>query len=550
MKRFLVGLTIVVAGLLIPRIGLALDVGVRYTIELDAVGSDGTIINFGYSTTARADSEGKISFTFSNLPTRADGYNFFVLTIKNPDGTVARRSIAPVAAAGGTTKLGVSVVTEAQTGMFLAALAEAGSDDPILVSMGLTIVRSANMTSAELNKIATAGVAAANGFANELTTLGVTGAQLAAFKGAIVDRLGQFSALYKDSVEAATDAAAAQERGKAAGLLMKILVESATEAGFPEDYIELAMQAAGEVFHPEGMRPEVLQAIDSQMGGGVMRIKAEKCLKKYSKGLITLGATGSQIVKFTTAANNLFTAMQNASQAFEELFTDPTDTPTAEQVTAAQTTMNSAMQRAFETFIDAIAATDDEITDLIDNLCTAFNILPADRPPAEMFTFRKSGGGNPVNWPITMVIPSNWVCKVKKAGGVLTYTRDDLTVPAMMNWLDSDDNPGNDINNTRHDFGVADDNDVLGDERNMPESMASFFGLREDLQIIEFQKWTEFGELGEGPPTMAEMKQIMGNFKTKLKGRIDVIGGTTDGITEISPAEKRALVATALSPEF
>ena len=544
MKRFLVGLTIVVAGLLIPRIGLALDVGVRYTIELDAVGSDGTIINFGYSTTARADSEGKISFTFSNLPTRADGYNFFVLTIKNPDGTVARRSIAPVAAAGGTTKLGVSVVTEAQTGMFLAALAEAGSDDPILVSMGLTIVRSANMTSAELNKIATAGVAAANGFANELTTLGVTGAQLAAFKGAIVDRLGQFSALYKDSVEAATDAAAAQERGKAAGLLMKILVESATEAGFPEDYIELAMQAAGEVFHPEGMRPEVLQAIDSQMGGGVMRIKAEKCLKKYSKGLITLGATGSQIVKFTTAANNLFTAMQNASQAFEELFTDPTDTPTAEQVTAAQTTMNSAMQRAFETFIDAIAATDGEIDDLQVNLKTAFGFDAPDK----RFKFHMSEGGDPVNWPITMVIPSNWVCEVENAGGVLTYTRDNLAVPAMMNWLDSDDNNG--INNTRHDFGVADDNDVLGDEKNMPESMASFFGLREDLQIIEFQKWTEFGELGEGPPTMAEMKVIMGNFKTKLKGRIDVIGGTTDGITEISPAEKRALVATALSPEF
>ena len=546
MKRFLVGLTIVVAGLLIPRIGLALDVGVRYTIELDAVGSDGTIINFGYSTTARADSEGKISFTFSNLPTRADGYNFFVLTIKNPDGTVARRSIAPVAAAGGTTKLGVSVVTETQTGMFLAALAEAGSDDPILVSMGLTIVRSANMTSAELNKIATAGVAAANGFANELTTLGVTGAQLAAFKGAIVDRLGQFSALYKDSVEAATDAAAAQERGKAAGLLMKILVESATEAGFPEDYIELAMQAAGEAFHPEGMRPEVLQAIDSQMGGGVMRIKAEKCLKKYSKGLITLEATTGQIVKFTTAANNLFTAMQNASQAFEELFTDPTDTPTAEQVTAAQTTMNSAMQTAFETFIAAIAATDGEIDTLQANLLTAFGFDAPDK----RFKFHMSKGGAPVNWPITMVIPSNWVCKVKKAGGVLTYTRDDLIVPAMMNWLDSDDNPGNDINNTRHDFGTVNVNGVADDERNMPESMASFFGLREDLQIIEFQKWTEFGELGEGPPTMAEMKQIMGNFKTKLKGRIDVIGGTTDGITEISPAEKRALVATALSPEF
>ena len=144
----------------------------------------------------------------------------------------------------------------------------------------------------------------------------------------------------------------------------------------------------------------------------------------------------------------------------------------------------------------------------------------------------------------------SWVCEVEKAGGVLTYTRDDLTVPAMMNWLDSDDNPGNDINNTRHDFGTVNVNGVADDERNMPESMASFFGLREDLQIIEFQKWTEFGELGEGPPTMAEMKQIMGNFKTKLKGRIDVIGGTTDGITEISPAEKRALVATALSPEF
>lgn len=59
MKRFLVGLTIVVAGLLIPRIGLALDVGVRYTIELDAVGSDGTIINLAIAQLPEPTAKGR-----------------------------------------------------------------------------------------------------------------------------------------------------------------------------------------------------------------------------------------------------------------------------------------------------------------------------------------------------------------------------------------------------------------------------------------------------------------------------------------------------------
>ena len=548
MKKFLAGLAIVIAGFLIPGIGWALDAGVNYTVDLDAIGSDGSIVDLNYSTTATADSDGKIVFSFSGIPTRADGYNFFLITIKKEDGTVVRRSLAPVAAAAGTTNLGVSAVTNAQVEMLLAGFAAAGSDDPILMGLGCVVVRSANMTPAEMSKIAVAGATGAKGFADELTFLGVTAAQLTAFKGAIVDRLGQFSSLYKDAVDAATAADAAGKRGKAAGLLMKIFVESATAAGFPEDYIELGMEACGEAFGNAdlvGISQEVLLAIDAEMGGAVDRMRAEKVLQKYSGALSTLGGSVDQLAKFNTAAKNMSSAMQTAFQTFEELFTDPTADFTKAEVAAARTARNTAMQTAFDAFITATEATDEEIDDLRTNLSTAFGL----DAPSDEFKFYTSNG--PVNWPIMMVIPTNWVCNIKKAGGELAYTRDDLAVPAMMNWLDSDDgNGGHPNNHLRHDYGFVDDNHYeADDEQKLPASVAAFLGLREDLEIIEMTKWQEFDDLG-GEPKMVQQKTIMENFAARIEKRIKAIGGTTDDATPISTAEKRALVTLFLSPEI
>jgi hypothetical protein len=551
--------------------GYSLNSGETYTVEIDAISSAGAIFDLSISTTAIADSNGKISFNISNVPDRSS-YNFLLVTIKDSGGNTVRRAIAPTPVAGSTTNLGVSIVTDDQVDMLLGGMSSAGTDDPILVVMGLTMVRSASMTDTELSVIASVGVQGVRGtggFVDYLTTTkGYSSSAMATFRNGIVNRLGQFSSLYKDAVDAATGSTSAEKRGEAAGLLMKILMESGTDASINTDDVLSAIHSMGEVVVPlfeaqvtaGNLRASVLAALNSSIGAAVQKANADRALEKYTQALSTLNASAEQINRYNTAATTLLNSMIEAFKTFEQLFLDPTSQPSEAQINAAQSALNTAMGAAFDVFITQSASTDAEIETMRNNLSNAFSV-PLSTIPAEMFKFYDRQG-NAVNWPIPMVASTSWVAGVVAAGGSLTYTRDNLAVPAMMMWLDSDDNPatgpdtdgdpGNGLfNNERHDFGSIDANSDPADQKNMPASMTSLFGLREDVEIIEFTKYSAFDTAdNDGEVSMDEYKAIQAAFATRLEGRAGALGGTTNGSTPISATQKNALVTLQTSPDF
>lgn len=541
--------------------GYALTAGTTYTIEIDAIGSNGAIVDLsGLTTSAEADSNGKIAFSIAGTPDRTS-YNFLVLSVKNPDGSTARRSLIPAPTAGSTVNLGVSNVTESQAEALISAMQTAGSDNPIMVAFGMVILRTGSLSSTDLAKVATASRSAVNGFETELTNLGVSSSEMTTFKSGIVSRLNEFTSLYKDAVDAATDAAAAENRGKAAGLLMQIFVHSATDAGFNEDYVELALMAAGDAVNDDSswdsLPAAFRSAVDAEMGSAMQKLRAEKALKKYTSALTALGASSTQISSYTTAANTLFTAMENAFKAFEALFQNESNMPSANDISSAQSAINTAMEAAFSSFITNAASSSSEIdtmaTAMKSGFCsgnagceTAIDNMKGSSASNSMFSFRTQGG-TAVYWPIPMVVAVTWTANVVAAGGSLSYTRDTLAVPALLNWLDSDDSAP--VNNTRHDWDATNNNGVASDEKSMPASLAALFGLREDIQIVEFTKFSDFQNIG-GQPTMVQMKTIMNNLKTRLEARASAISGTTDGSTAITAAQKKALVTTSLSPDF
>lgn len=539
----------------------ALTAGEQYTIDVDAITSAGAVLDLGLSAIATADSSGKISFSIgSNLPSRSS-YNFLLITIKDSSGNSVRRSLAPTPAAGSSTNMGVSIVTDDQIDMLLAGMASAATDDPILVIFGLTMVRSASMTAGELTVIANVGIQGirgSGGFVDYLTTTkGYSGAALTTFRNGIVNRLNRFSTLYKDSVDAATSSASADKRGEAAALLMTILMEAGTDASINIDDILSALDSMGEVVGPlfqaqvtaGNMRSSVLAAINSAIGGAIQKANADRALEKYTQALTTLNASAAQAARYNTAATTLLNSMIAAFKTFEQLFLDPSTQPSQATITAAQTALNTTMETAFDTFIVNSASTNAEILTMRTNLATAFGI-PIGDIPANMFTFCDRNG-NPINWPIPMVASTEWISSIVSAGGSLTYTRDTLAVPALMAWLDSDDNPGNGINSTRHDFGAANANGVAGDEYGLPTAMASLLGLREDIEIIEFTKYADFNTAnGDGEVTMTEHKTIVTAFASRLSARASDLGGTTNGATAISSAQKSALSTLQTSPDF
>lgn len=479
----------------------ALTAGETYTITVDAIGSDGQVVNLSFSDTDTADGDGKIAFSFTGLPTSED-YNFLLVTIKDSGGTTVRRTLAPAAAAGETTNLGASPMTEAQTAALLQAMEVAESDDPVMALFGFIIVRSGSLDDESIVHIGhMARLAIVEGF-NVYLEEQIGATKMAAFKAAVQSHLGSYSALIKDAVDAASDDDEKNQRAAAAAMLSEILMEAAAEAGFDLGLINVAMDSAGEQAEAylagdgSTLDPTVMSGINAVMSATHNKLKAERVRQKYTLALTTLGASDSQVTRLNEAVTNLAAAMSAVWQDFEELFAqqDAGGEVDAADFEAAMAAQQAACNTAFSTFMSESASTNAEIDDLVEAMSEGFDIPlddlndmkdpdddgvygEAPPQPCGMFTFWDNQQ-NIVNWPITMVVAFTWVAENHPDD--FTYTRDDTAIPEdLCSWMDSDHDPTNGVIVGRTDF----------ESFGMPAALAGLFGLREDLEIIQQRKW-------------------------------------------------------------
>ncbi|MCM8781668.1 MAG: hypothetical protein NC828_01220 [Candidatus Omnitrophica bacterium] len=491
-----------------------LTAGATYTITVDAINSSGSIVSLGLSTTAVADSNQKLTFSFTGVPTR-DSYNFLLVTTKDSDGTVVRRAIVPAPAAGDTVNLGVSPMTKAQTEAMLSAMQAAGTDDPIMVLFGFVIIRSGGFSSEDISHLANAArLAIINGFNVYLEDkIGAT--KMALFRNAIVSRLSDYTANLKESVDAATSTASKDQRAEAAALLPQILIEAAAEADFDVGYITAAMKAASDQFETYLLTPAnegggadmdeaAVAAVDRVMMANYLKLSAERVRKKYTAALTTLNATQDQITRLNDAITTLTNSLLDAFQKMEELFEDEEGTWTADEADSKFENVNTDINNAFNTFMADIASTNSEIDEMVQSMSTGFDIPLANLnnikdPNSDgdytdgIFTFWNMAGTQH-NWPITMTVPVIWVAN--NYGNNFAYTRDTLALPKGMTWI-----PhileGNYVRTDWGDFdvqGVIDDdadegNGIPNDELCIPAGLAALFGLREDVEIIMARKW-------------------------------------------------------------
>lgn len=550
----------------------ALTAGSSYTVTIGKINSNGTETVLSTSSAIVADSAGKIAFSLTGVPDSTT-CNFMTVVIKDSTGAVARNGIAPCATAGTTMPLGVSPVTDKQTEALKAGFLAAGTDDPILAVFGLAAVRTTGITTAELATLATIvkdAISGTGGFTDYLTTTrGVTAAQLAAYRSAIVAQLNDvnsgYSKLLKDSVDATASTADAAKRGEAAGLLMEILVKAATTAGFQQDYILEAFNAMGSIAVPAitAATPGTLsvttaQGVNTSIGSGIQKAKTSRVIEKYSAALTTLGATGADVTQFQTAATTLSTSMQAAFSTFEQAAFQ-TGTENAAAIIAAQTTLNTAMNTAFNTFIADTATSDARILTLRTRICTA--VLPSNVAgclatlPAAFFQFYDQSGTTH-NWPVNMVVLTDWVTTNKTAGGSLTYTRDTTAVPGAMVWAGScsvanfydqascQSNAGT-WTSGRTCFGTVAATGEAGFCQNLPVDYASLRSIEQDVNILQMTRWAAFqasgGDMGQDQTAEQAFTDKLYTTTTGL------IGGTTNGTTAISAVQKKAIV-TLMSP--
>jgi len=236
----------------------------------------------------------------------------------------------------------------------------------------------------------------------------------------------------------------------------------------------------------------------------------------------------------------------------------------AAAIIAAQATLNTAMNTAFSTFIASTAVTTARIQTLITNICTAvapgFVAACTGTPVGTggqlqlgFFQFiDQTGASN--NWPVNMVVLTDWVTTNKTATGSLTYTRDNAAIPGAMIWAGSCSNTsffnsaactsgGGAWTSGRTCFGTVAGTGEVGTCRNMPSDYANLMAIQEDINILQMTRFTAMtGSPGSGD--QAVEKAFTDKLYTTITG---LIGGTTNGTTAISAVQKKAIV-TLMSP--
>ncbi|MFH0809976.1 MAG: hypothetical protein V2A77_05850 [Pseudomonadota bacterium] len=502
-----------------------------YTVTLSYLNSDGTLEADVATTTAVADANGKLDFSFTGAPDTAT-CNWLLLSVKNAEGTTVRRALAPSAPEGETTELGVCDLTEAQTGSLLVMAEGAGTDDPIMMAFALIIVRSAGISAddaANLAVVAATAITGDNGFVGHLSDKGVTDAQLATLRQALIHNdtadLGDFTALFKDSVEAADADTAVELQGLAGGKIAEIFCAAAVEAGINVgvllDALEVTGDAAGSCPEFGELGVATLASIDGAMSAFHQGMAAYKVKAEYEHALSVLGASDSQIERWNAAIDDLVSAMRQIDRTYSKYYSDPAHNVMTEEVRAQR---DAAYQTIFEAFRTAMQSNEDELSALRTDVAEAMGINEDDLPPD--FGHEFDSGGDPVAWPIPKVVAMSWFAAILTAGGELNYDRVDIPVPDICTG-----------------WGFAkEDFEFTG-------AGAPFFQLEQDVFLAQATRWASYQDLG-GQPTRAQELAIKQDYYDTLRDIAAALSGTTDGTTAISSAQAAALTQTFIPPNI
>jgi hypothetical protein len=550
-------------GITVAPAQAALTPATPYTITIQKMNSNGTLTDVS-TEEATADSNGKLSFSLTALPTNSE-CNFIVFILTEADGTVVRRGFVPAPPAGDTNLLGINSLSTAQTNAILSAGEQMGTDDPIAFAYLITLLRSEGATAndavlfAELAKFAIVGT---GGFEDTLISSGATAAQLANFKSYLIynptagkKTLRDLTASFKTAVDSGDATTAKQELQKAGGFMADVFMDAASSAGIDYTLILVAHDAAGVVADAHNdiitqLTSTVQSSMNQSMTAFFQRIAAIKVKGEYTKALTTLSASGTQVDTFNAAVNTMMTSMAAIDSDYADFYNDPAAYCAAQGKSFAtvQAETSARYQAAFAAFQTAIAASNADITAMKTGVATAFGIDPSYLP-SDFGTYRDFTGTTK-NWPIPQVVMVNWMAGIIGAGGTLTYTRDTLSIPThMQNWMGSCSDPsfwdqGSCLSNGgtwtpgRRDYSSM----------TPSSSFNAYLGLMEDIHIIENARYAIYSEGSR--PTREEEKANKLLFQQRMEAAADRIGGTTNGTTAISDAQKDAVIKLLMQPSM
>ncbi len=544
-NQFLSGVSLAVAlSLGVSSPVCALNAYGNYNVVVYKVNSDGSTTSVS-STSATADANGKIAFSFSSLPT-VDEAKFMFIEVQDSAGSVVRRAFAPAPAAGETNAVGINTLSDVQAEAISASMADNGTDDPLGVAFGLIFVKSPDLQDSDIETLADMmgmAILGPNGLKQFLLDNGVSASKMAVFQEKMVANTASNAkdmADYMEFFKTAIDNDDDDEMAKAGSIMADIWMDAALAADIDPGLILAAFNAAGNSSQGGETLDDLMSRISSGFAASIeqavqgffMRIAGSKLKAEYTDALNELDASGAEVNRFNSAVQTFLADQQAIDVQYSEFFVDPegyvaNSGQSAQQI---QTAIDNAFQSAWSTFKDNLQSTTGEISDMLDKVSAATAIAKATLQ-GDGVGQERDYDGNTVRWPIPQTVSVSWVADVLIGGGSFDYTRDTTAVPSNMSWLNG--------TGTRSDFGPS--------GQNLPDGFSDLMGLMEDVQIIEHVR---FNLWDSGQPTPAQEEAARLAYLNALEGLVSNISGTTDGSVNISAEQKEALVKMMQEPSL
>lgn len=528
-----------------------------YNITISKLSSVGQLVNIE-TVSGTTNGDGLLSFTLTHIPSNEEA-NFIFLTIKDGAGTVVRRGMAPAPPVGDNNATGLNYLSTAQADAILLAASTIGTDDPIVAAYLLIILRSPNISPADLVNVVGLGEDALTnptlGFESYLLSNGVTQASLDKLKGCLIynpdngaKTLRNYTRNFFTAVAATDNDAASSAMQKAGGFMAEIFLDASACSGIDAGQILAAHNAAGDGArsggHMSALSVGLLGSINTAMSSFTRRISIVRISTEYTNALNALNATGAQVTQYLASVNGLMNASALVDAQFSEYFMNRAAYLAARPGVTdndVQNAMNDAYSAGWNQFQTNIAADNASITAMKSSLLAANPklVLPPD------FGTYMDQSGIQKNWPIPQVVLMNWL-----ASSTFSYSgRDNTAIPAMLqNWMGTCDNTmfwsqpecaGNGYTWTpgRRNYVGFTGSPVFD----------SYLGLQEDLNIIQMKR-NEIWSTGY-EPTGAERAANENLYVSRVLACGVRISGSKAG-TAITAAEKDAILKLLLPPQW
>jgi hypothetical protein len=415
---------------------LALPANKVLTVQLMSLSASGQL-SPPRSISVTSDVNGKVAFTFPNVPT-SDVAQFLLVRIL--DGTnILRQSVSAAPAPNGTINVGISEVTTSQATAMIKACADSHSSNATLAAMIMTMIRSGAITDADLLNTSPMTRAAAAAFESFLAANGAAG-NLPAFRANLFPALRDFSARYKESVDAAfiandvnttnpaldlqnkaaSNRLEADKRGDAIAGFLSAFVNAGVDAGISPALMHSAFTEAGKAVEAlsSPVSSDVVTAILANFRTGAEHCQLLAAMRSYSGALPFLNiSSASKQQQFNVAGATLSNALVIAQESFEQIFADPVFFPTSQNFAFAQDNLNLTLQSILTNFIANTTSSPGEITAMQTNLASRMagigGIMSGMTPGTlqgmgigSMFT---SSAASSQNWLTMMVVGANYV---------------------------------------------------------------------------------------------------------------------------------------------